>query len=429
MTPFSTGWLAAYQERINADREMAAVGRWFTTAFSLASGERRCILRFEAGRLVDAVESPRLDVRAAFGFRAGTGIWTKFLAPHPEPLYHDCFAMLMRVPGFVLEGDTLVAMQHARALHRAMNLMRSVGDRGAGGRDRSSADSPDPGSGIRDPYFEPITGHYLNLPIDGVAHRVFVEEAGAGVPLLCLHTAGADSRQYRHLLNDVAVTSRFRVVAFDLPHHGRSNPPDGWWRERYRLTTSQYVTAVRAVWRALGLERPVVMGCSMGGAVVLKLAADHQADLRGIIGLESSAFAPGRYNEYLHHPAIHGGELVASYTYGLCAPGSPEGGARENWWYYSQGGPGVYAGDVHFYSVDWDGRQDVRRIDTGVCRVSLLTGEFDYSCTPDMTRDVAAAIPGARLTIMKDIGHFPMIENYEAFREFLLPELDRMLGA
>ena len=32
----------------------------------------------------------------------------------------------MRVPGFVLEGDTLVAMQNARALHRAMNVMRTV---------------------------------------------------------------------------------------------------------------------------------------------------------------------------------------------------------------------------------------------------------------------------------------------------------------
>jgi hypothetical protein len=35
--------------------------------------------------------------------------------------------MLMRVPGFVLEGDTLVAMQHARALHRATAMMRLVG--------------------------------------------------------------------------------------------------------------------------------------------------------------------------------------------------------------------------------------------------------------------------------------------------------------
>jgi hypothetical protein len=35
--------------------------------------------------------------------------------------------MLMRVPGFVLEGDTLVAMQHARALQRAMKVMRTLG--------------------------------------------------------------------------------------------------------------------------------------------------------------------------------------------------------------------------------------------------------------------------------------------------------------
>jgi hypothetical protein len=34
--------------------------------------------------------------------------------------------MLMRVPGFVLEGDTLVAMQHARAMHRMMRVMRMV---------------------------------------------------------------------------------------------------------------------------------------------------------------------------------------------------------------------------------------------------------------------------------------------------------------
>ena len=164
----------------------------------------------------------------------------------------------------------------------------------------------------------------------------------------------------------------------------------------------------------------------MGGAIVLKLAADHQRELRGVIGLESSAYAPGRYNDFLHHPAIHGGELVASYTYGLCAPASPEAGARENWWYYSQSGPGVYAGDVHYYSVDWDGRQDVARIDTRVCKVSLLTGEYDYSCTPDMTRAVAKAIPGSRMVIMDGIGHFPMIENYPLFREFLLPELEFM---
>jgi len=274
---------------------------------------------------------------------------------------------------------------------------------------------------------EPITGRYLKVAIGGEDHRIFFEEAGEGVPLLCLHTAGADSRQYRHLLNDAAVTDRFRVVAFDMPYHGRSNPPEGWWLKKYFFTTKDYLETIRAVWLGLGLERPVVMGCSMGGSIVIKVAAEHQHELRGVVGLETSAYAPGRYNAFLHHPAIHGGELAATYTYGLNAPMSPEANARENWWYYAQSGPGVYAAGVHFYSNDWDGREELKRIDTSVCMVSLLTGEYDYSCTPDMTRQVAAGIPGCRMTIMPGIGHFPMIENYPLFRTFLLPELEQML--
>ena len=43
--------------------------------------------------------------------------------------------------------------------------------------------------------FEPIVGRYLAVDIEDATHRVHVEEAGQGVPLLCLHTAGADSRQ------------------------------------------------------------------------------------------------------------------------------------------------------------------------------------------------------------------------------------------
>ena len=276
--------------------------------------------------------------------------------------------------------------------------------------------------------FEPIVGRYLPVRFDGVDYRIFVEEAGSGVPLLCLHTAGADSRQFRHVLNDADVTRQFRVIAFDFPWHGRSNPPANWWLMRYRLTTKTYLGIVRAVWQALKIEKPVVMGCSMGGAIVLKLAAEHQDELRGVIGLESAAYAPGRYNEFLHHPAIHGGELCASYTYGLSSPFSPEENRRENWWYYSQSGPGIYQGDVHFYSNDWDAREDLRRIDTGRCHVALLTGEYDYSCTPAMTEAVAEEIPGARFTVMSGMGHFPMVENYPEFRRYLLPELERMLA-
>ena len=127
MTAFSESWLARFKDRVNADPEMAVVGDWFTIALSLSCGDRRCIVRFEKGKIVDAIAEPRIDVRCAFGFRSSEEIWSKFLSPTPEPLYHDFFAMLMRVPGFVLEGDTLAAMQNARALHRAMNVMRTLG--------------------------------------------------------------------------------------------------------------------------------------------------------------------------------------------------------------------------------------------------------------------------------------------------------------
>jgi len=50
-------------------------------------------------------------------------------------------------------------------------------------------------------------------------------------------------------------------------------------------------------------------------------------------------------------------------------------------WHYSQGGAGVFYGDIAFYSGDWDARQRVGRIDTNRCRLFMMTGEYDYSCT------------------------------------------------
>ncbi len=65
--------------------------------------------------------------------------------------------------------------------------------------------------------FEPIIGRYMHLDLFGREHRLYVEQAGEGTPLLCLHTAGSDGRQYRALMNDERVTSRHRVIAFDMP--------------------------------------------------------------------------------------------------------------------------------------------------------------------------------------------------------------------
>ncbi|HWI29452.1 MAG TPA: hypothetical protein VN668_20930 [Stellaceae bacterium] len=122
-------WVEGFRDRVNHDAEMRAIGDWFTASMSLGFGETRYVLRLDKGRIAEIVAEPRLDTRASFGFRAPLDTWRKYLSPSPPPLYHDFFAMLMRVPDFVIEGDSLVAMQNARALHRLMTLMREEAPR------------------------------------------------------------------------------------------------------------------------------------------------------------------------------------------------------------------------------------------------------------------------------------------------------------
>ena len=274
---------------------------------------------------------------------------------------------------------------------------------------------------------EPVVGRYMHLDINGRPHRLYWEEAGSGVPLLCLHTAGSDGRQYRALMNDPAVTDRFRVVAFDMPWHGKSSPPEHWQNEEYLLTTDSYVDLVMSVSQALQLDVPVVMGCSIGGRVVLELARRHPDHFRAAIGLQSSAFVQRYFDiSYLHRPNIHGGEVCAAYCYGLVGPGAPAKHRWETLWHYMQGGPGVFKGDLHFYSIDGDVSDSLAEIDTARCPLYLLTGEYDYSCTPEATRETADRIPGAEVTIMDGLGHFPMSEDPERFRRYLLPVLERI---
>jgi pimeloyl-ACP methyl ester carboxylesterase len=280
------------------------------------------------------------------------------------------------------------------------------------------------------PQYEPIIGRYLHLEIEGVAHRLYVEEAGQGIPLVCLHTAGADGRQFRHLMNDTAVTDHYRVLAFDLPWHGKSYPPEGFHTGEYRLTIASYTAAIRAFCAALALERPVVMGCSIGGRIVLNLALAHAAEFRALIGLEAADFqAPWYDTAWLNRPDVHGGEVCAALVSGLIAPQSPVATAQEVLWQYKQSGPGVFKGDLYFYRVDGDLRGLLGPIDTSVCPLFLLTGEYDFSCTPEDTARTAAAIPGAAFTVMQEVGHFPMSENPAQFRKYILPVLETIKAA
>ena len=153
----------------------------------------------------------------------------------PAPGWHDLFALTKRGAAS-MDGDLRPLLQNLQYFKDLLALPR--------GR-----------AALMAPELEPMVGRYVRLEIEGVPHRLYFEEAGEGIPLVCLHTAGADNRQYRHLLADPEVTQRFRVLAFDMPWHGKSTPPDGWERGEYRLTTQSYTAAIRAFCTAHGARQ------------------------------------------------------------------------------------------------------------------------------------------------------------------------------
>jgi pimeloyl-ACP methyl ester carboxylesterase len=277
------------------------------------------------------------------------------------------------------------------------------------------------------PRYEPITGRYLPCTLLGEPHRLYVEEAGDGIPLLCLHTAGADARQYRGLLNDKRVTDNFRVIAFDMPWHGKSSPPPGWQEHEYQLTAPDYMRLILDIADAIELDKPVAMGCSIGGRIVLHLAHRHPDRFRALIGLESAPYAEAYYDlSWLNRPDVHGGMVCAGVISGLIPPTAPVHERWETLWHYMQSGPGVFKGDLYFYTTpDGDARDKLDQIDITRCPLFLLTGEYDYSCTAEATLAVAERI-GAPATIMKGLGHFPMSEDPEKFVGYLLPVLEKI---
>ena len=88
--------------------------------------------------------------------------------------------------------------------------------------------------------------------------------------------------------------------------------------------------------------------------------------------------------------------------------------------------PGVFRGDLSFYTKDDSLTGRLGMIDTRKTPVHIMCGEYDLTCTPEDARRTAEAIDGATLAIMKDLGHFPMSENPPRFIEYLLPVLEKI---
>lgn len=273
----------------------------------------------------------------------------------------------------------------------------------------------------------PVTGHYVTLEVDGCEYKVFYNQNGSGQPLICQHTAGCHNHQWRDLLEDDDITKDYLVIAYDLPRHGKSDPPlnKEWWKEEYRLTADHYVNFIVALCDALELENPIFMGSSFGGNVALQLALRHPDRFKAVIPVEAAAYAPGFFLDWWHHPHANASQVCASGVWDLMAPMSPDKDRWLTWHYYSQGAE-AFKGDLYFYSVDHDLRDKLGQIDGEKCPVVMMTGTYDYLTPPSATKETADQIKGGSFIEMEDIGHFPMSEKYPVFKKYLVEALQRI---
>jgi pimeloyl-ACP methyl ester carboxylesterase len=209
------------------------------------------------------------------------------------------------------------------------------------------------------------------------------------------------------------------LISVDLPFHGRSMPPLTWDGSPYQLTTDLYLTWCTAILDQLVGDRAIVVGGSMGAAMCMVLAAERPERLMGVIAVEPPLKSKGRRNPFQHNVNVHGSLHNSAYVRGIMSPLSPQEERRRASWIYSQGAPGVYPGDLSFYSDEFDGAVVGPKIDAKRTPTVLLSGTYDYSATPADGAALAALIPGSRHVVMEGLGHFPMCENPDYFRSFL----------
>ena len=352
-----------------------------------------------------------------FTISASSGQWEQYFQKIPQPGFQSFWGMLRynmnRTAGATVLGSNVEFARHAHIVRRVLELLHEIHC----GKFQESNEEEE----VEEQDF--IQSHYifLTLPLYGRC-KIFIEQSGnEGQDILFLHTAGADSRQYHALMNDPQLRQVYRMTAFDLPSHGRSSAAPNLLAGGHTLNEDAYIAAIGAVIHAKALKKPIVVGASMAGQICLAIAIrNSEVHSGGVIPLEACDHIERDRQWNDKSPLVNSSLFNPEAIYGLCAPTAPEANKRLIWHTYSAQAYGIFHGDLEFYNHGWDGRSRMGVIDVKECPVYMLTGEYDYSTTPEVSRETAEKIPGAKFEVMNELGHFPATENPKAFKPYLI---------
>lgn len=234
-------------------------------------------------------------------------------------------------------------------------------------------------------------------------------QAGIGGPggrVLLVHALAMDRSNWDAVI--AALPARAEAIAVDCRGHGRSGT-DG-----QPYSVEAMADDLATVLDAAGWADAVVAGCSMGGCIAQAFAARHPRRCTGLALIDTTAW--------------YGPEGAANWA-ARAAKARREGlesllpFQRERWFgeaFRRDHPQRVAAAERVFLANDIDayaascamlGAADLRPFLAGLrLPVSVLVGSEDHATPPEAARALAAAIPGAQLTILEGARHFTPIE-------------------
>ena len=223
--------------------------------------------------------------------------------------------------------------------------------------------------------------------------------------LVFIHGSGGNHtdwiRQFTPLQNV------FNIAAMELPGHGQSDGPG-------EQDVSEYVAWVKRLLEGFGIEKPVLIGHSLGAAICLSFAiryGDVAAAVVPVGGGVRMPVNPSILEGLKQDPAAIIG-LIAKFSVTKENRERLSGLITEN---LSRATPGIIYGD--FFACS---KLDITETVAGIRIPSLiLCGADDKMTPPALSEYLRDHIPGAVLALIPGAGHFVMLENPEAFNAAL----------
>lgn len=258
-----------------------------------------------------------------------------------------------------------------------------------------------------------ITGFYVK--VNGI--NIYCETNNAPddrATIICLHTAGRENRQYHDMMNIFA--GKYKMISFDMPAHGKSWPLPG---NKVINNYKDYGKFVWSVIQELGVDNPIVIGCSMGGNIVYHIAQEYP--VRAIVSMQGSDYTPTideRILELLNHPYVSCQHSHLEFS--ECLIGKATTQERKDfilWGVMSEIGI-TKQGDLTQYNGF-----DVRdKMDKVTCPTLVIHGLDDQIATEEMAKATIARITNCKKLVYKpipDYGHFILVENPEKVCEYM----------